>query len=75
MDLNKLQTQSSQEPETNMWYLENKDDTLFIGTMKKNNTNNFYKKMDKKNINEQTWLFWNNFEFYKRMLKWCEEWW
>ena len=54
MDLNKLQTQSSKEPKTNMWYLENKDDTLFIGTMKKNNTNNFYKKMDKKNINEQT---------------------
>jgi hypothetical protein len=46
MDLNKLQSESSQEPETNMWYLENKDETLFISTMKKNNTNIFYKKMD-----------------------------
>jgi len=25
MDLKKLQTQSSQEPKTNMWYLENKN--------------------------------------------------
>jgi hypothetical protein len=46
MGLNKLQSESSQEPETNMWYLENKDETLFISTMKKNNTNIFYKKMD-----------------------------
>jgi hypothetical protein len=41
MGLNKLQSESSQEPETNMWYLENKDETLFISTMKKNNTNIF----------------------------------
>lgn len=40
-DLNKLQTHNSQEPKTNMWYLENKDETLFIDTMKKNNTNIF----------------------------------
>jgi hypothetical protein len=46
MGLNKLQSESSQEPETNMWYLENKDETLFISTMKKNNTNIFYKIMD-----------------------------
>jgi len=50
MDLKKLQTQSSQEPNTNKWYLKNKDDTLFIGTMKKNSTNNFYKKMDTNKI-------------------------
>jgi len=42
----------SQQPRTNMWYLENRDETLFIGTISENNTNNL-KNWINTNINEQ----------------------